>query len=135
MSKEKKVHVQDRTALKPAPKDDPVEVAVAAAPPAPSVDAILAKLTPEEQEILKGKMRTRRSKAASGTMQNTFNAALAKVAENLADLHKIVLDFGFGDMPFQLSLGTGLDGKPFVDGKRLRHREKKAVAPDAPAAQ
>lgn len=148
MSKEKKITVMQKG--KPVNADDPVEAAVAAAapapepevtvPPAPSVADILAKLSPEEQEVLKSKMRVRKAKAAAGTMQATFDAALAKVTENLADLHKIVVDFGFGDMPFQLSVGTGLDGKPFVDGKRLRHREVKpkadaAPAPDAPAAQ
>jgi type IV secretory pathway VirB10-like protein len=149
MSKDKKVHVVDKTAKPATPENDPVEAAVAAAPPAPepeadvsvppspSVEEILAKLTPEEVEVLKAKMRARKAKAANGTLQGAFDAALAKVTENLSDLHKIVVDFGF-TMPFQLSIGTGLDGKPFVDGKRLRaKREKKGDAPvsDAPAAQ
>ncbi len=150
MSKEKKIHTKDKTIPDPVevaaacPTPDPVEVASTppevdtSIPPAPSVDAIMSKLTPEEQAVLKASMRARKAKAANGTVQDTFNTALAKVNENLNDLHKIVVDFGFGDMPFELSIGTGLDGKPFVDGKRLRHREKKAKAPeaqvDAPAA-
>ena len=156
MGKDKRIHVVDHSETKPAPKvetptsvdpveaaSDPVEVAATSVPPAPSVADIMAKLSPEEQAVLKAQLRAKAKKAAGANLQGVFDAALAKATAALSDLHASVLAFGFpADMPFQLMIGTSLEGKPFVEGKRLRHRETKAKdaapvtapAPDATPA-
>lgn len=109
---------------------DPVEVAVAAKPRAKDVFAKLAAgmtltdLTPEEKAVLEkrlGGAKKADGEKAKSDVQERFNAAEIKVKEALASLHTTLIGFGF-DMPFEVAVGTGLDGKPFCECKRLRHR-------------
>lgn len=143
MSKDKRIKVIDKTV-----PTDPVEAAVQAAPPetpvddtsvapAPTVAEVMAKLTPQERALIEAQIKAQlKSKGAKANgMQGTFDAAFKKLEAELNTLHAMVVAYGFGDMPFQISLGTGLDGKPFVTGKRLRHREPNKPKADAPAAQ
>lgn len=145
MSKsEKKIHVQDKCAnvpgkgtnpqpapapapqAAPPPPMDPVEAAVASKPRAKDVLAKLNLdgLSPEEKAVLEkrlGGAKKADGEKTKSDVQERFNLAEKAVTAALSGLHLTLTGYGF-DMPFEVAIGTGLDGKPFIACKRLRHR-------------